>query len=273
MREVKYRVESEDIDFPSVNYTNDIKFKDKTSNSYLNRIKRYIKLNLKCVLILLSVIIVLIVAIILISVFSTKKDKVIDEEWNGGFLTIKLSKINQNEEKVTVFNYEQMDLSDNDFIVNTTEKNLRVLNEGKAPKKIFEFKNDDNRQDISFNIKFKKPIKSMYEMFKDNIYLDSINLSNLITREIENLNSAFENCVNLINVDFGNFDNNKIESLDNTFENCLSIKEIDLSSFNLPKLNSMVNTFKNCKSLESLRMDNFEIDSNINISGIFDSNI
>lgn len=118
-----------------------------------------------------SVAIVLIIAIILISYYSTrksKKDKVIDEEWKGGFLTLKLSNLNQNDEDVSVFNYGQMGLNSNDFSVNVT-KNLRTLNEGKETKDIYEFKNNHNYQEISFSIKFKKPLTSMHEMFKDNI--------------------------------------------------------------------------------------------------------
>ena len=274
MKDLEYQGDSEDIDFPPVKYSDDILFKDKTNHSFFNKLKRFIKLNLKCVIILLSIIITLIIAIILILFYTlrkSQKDKIINEEWTGGFITLKLSNINEKEENITVFNYGQMELNKNDFTVNTTQQNLRILNEGKETKYIFDLKNNPNHQDISFNITFKRPITSMNEMFKDNIYLDSINFNNLITNEIENINSAFKNCINLINVDFGNFDNNKIESMDNTFENCSSIKEIDLSSFNVPQLNSMANTFKNCKKLESLRMDNFEINSNINTTGIFDS--
>ena len=171
MRNSTYRVNSEDKTFPQGKYYNDIKFRNNTNDSFFNRAKRYIKLNLKWVIILSSVAIVLIIAIILISYYSTrksKKDKVIHEEWKGGFLTLKLSNLNQNDEDVSVFNYGQMGLNSNDFSVNVT-KNLRTLNEGKETKDIYEFKNNHNYQEISFSIKFKKPLTSMHEMFKDNI--------------------------------------------------------------------------------------------------------
>ena len=160
MRNLTYRANSEDKTFPQGKYSNDIKFRNKTNDSFFDRAKRYIKLNLKWVIILSSVAIVLIIAIILISYYCTrkpKKDKRIDEEWKGGFLTLKLSNLNEKDEDVSVFNYGQMGLNSNDFLVNIT-KNLRTLNEGKDTKYIHEFKNNHNYQEVSFSIKFKKPL-------------------------------------------------------------------------------------------------------------------
>ncbi len=276
MKDLEYQGDSEDIDFPPVKYSDDILFKDKTNHSFFNKLKRFIKLNLKCVIILLSIIITLIIAIILILFYTlrkSQKDKIINEEWTGGFITLKLTNINQSEDNVTVFNYEKMNLTKGDFVVNENNnalENKRILEEDNIKKNIYKIKNKEI-QDISFNIRFKRPITSMNEMFKDNIYLYSINFNNLITNEIENINSAFKNCINLINVDFGNFDNNKIESMDNTFDNCSSVKKIDLSSFEFNNINSMVNTFKRCENLEYLRMDNFVFYYYINTSGIFES--
>ena len=277
MSDFNFREDDKDYDFPPVKYSGDIKFKDKTNHSLFNKLKRYIKLNSRCLLIIL-IIIVLIILIISIAYFYSKKSKDdnknnFKEEWTGGFITLKLTNINQSEDNVTVFNYEKMNLTKGDFVVNENNnalENKRILEEDNIKKNIYKIKNKEI-QDISFNIRFKRPITSMNEMFKDNIYLDSINFTNLITNEIENINSAFENCIMLNNIEFGNFNDNKIESMDNTFDNCSSVKKIDLSSFEFININSMFNTFKRCENLEYLRMDNFVFYSYINTSGIFES--
>ena len=270
-----FRYQEEDIDFPPVKYSEDLKYTGHINNSCCKKFKKFIRVNLKCLIITIIILIIFIVTIIMAvkmnNQFNLESN---NHEFVGGYLIFNLSNINDNEKKIDVFSFEKIGIQRNDLIankVNNNDENMNIVIENNTIKYNYKIGNISDIDTISFIIAFKKPITSMNEMFKDNIYLNYVNLSNLITSEIKDLNSAFLNCINLKSIDFGNFNANKIESMDNTFENCSSLKAIDLSSFKVPYLKTLINTFKNCISLEYLRMDNFIFNSNVKASGIFDS--
>ena len=277
---LNYQDDSEDIDFPPVKFSPDLIYEEPNKNqkNCLNKFFRIFKnkRNLILLIIGISIVIVIIAIILIVTLKSKPKEKNIEEyneNYNNNIITVELGKINSDEKVLTIFNTDKININSDDFSMNIKDEKLRILlddNKGKITENKLELNGEIN-ENLILEIKFKKELSSMEEMFKNNAYLINADLSLFNSSKIINLNSAFLNCVQLKNINFTDFDSQNLISMDSTFENCNSLEQLDLSYFISTNLSSMKKTFKNCYHLEKLNLSNIRFNENLILDETFDS--
>ena len=259
-----YDRNSEDLDLPRFNPDDSKPIEQKENDEETQKNMKNKRL---IIIAIIAGIILLALIIFLIVYFSLKKND------DGGviFATHEIDGI----KPISILNIEN--IGENDFEIKNVElkdtvssSSTRLLTENiyNINKNIFSFNNEKRRGRIKFEIKFKKKLDTMDEMFQNLVHLISADFSAFKSENIKSMNSVFKGCTNLQSVNFNNFNSKKVKSMDSTFENCIELIEIDLSSFETPKLNSMKSTFKNCINLAVLYLDNFQL-SNVDTTDIF----
>ena len=270
MDSINFEEDSEDIDFPPVIYSKDIKDEPskRKKKSCLNKFLRILKLKKSLFFIVIGIIIIIIIIIIIVKLKKEKENSgdlsggggAGIDEGDGGYI------IATYIENKTIINADKRNgLNDQNYnIIDITKVNSALNN--LTDNETVSIEN----QPKTFNISFTKKLKSMKEMFKDITELIDIDLSFLKTDEITNLNSTFLNCTNLENITFGNFNSSNLKFMESTFENCSSLEKLNLSSFTNNKTKSMAKAFKNCISLTEINLSNFELKEDINFRETFD---
>ena len=292
---INYEEDSEDIDFPPVIYSKDIKDEPsrRKKKSCLNKYLRIFKSKRSLLFVIIGmVIIIIVILIILIVKLKKKKDKENNENVGsqtnqtksttedteyGGYIIAWYENLDINNKKIINVNKGINELSEGNF--STDEPNfgstIRNLQSDEISSIIITEIYPDStynswlKENRTYNISFKQIIKSMKEMFRDIPELIKIDLSCLKTEEITNLDSTFLNCNNLKNITFGNFNSLNLKYMEGTFENCTSLEKLNLSSFTMPNIVSMAKAFKNCINLIEIDLSNFELNNAININDTF----
>jgi surface protein len=111
-------------------------------------------------------------------------------------------------------------------------------------------------------IHYNTPITNIENYFagegdSNNIYIESIDLSQFDTSLVSNMNSLFYGCTTLKSIDFSNINTSLVRSMQGMFSNCIHLKSIDLSNFDTSLVNDMNNMFYNCTQLQSLNLSIF----------------
>ena len=149
------------------------------------------------------------------------------------------------------------------------------------------------------NIKFQNAIycndKTSFEyMFKNCMYLETVDFSNIYMDNVQSLYGTFENCINLKSVTFPKSGSSKnLVNLGNTFWGCQNLTNVNFNNFEISvmcmggifgncnsitelNLNNLkgtsstfISSFYNCKSLQYVYMQNMEADSNTYFKSMF----
>ena len=296
MNSINYEEDSEDIDFPPVIYSKDLKDEPprRKKKNCLNKFLRLFKSKRSLLYLIIGIVLVIIIIVIIVIIELTKRKK--DKEnndnnnydnnseyktkeniWKGGYIIARYKNIDDNNNIINVDKEKNgLDKEDctteeiedgNSIIKNLEDDTFSIITTEIIIDSTDNFESKEYRK---FNITFKNKIKSMKEMFKDITELISIDLSYLKTDEITNLDSTFLNCIFLENITFDNFNSKKLTSMKSTFENCSSLEKLDLSSFDKPPLQTMEKAFKNCKNLTEINLINFDLNENMNFNETFD---
>ena len=132
------------------------------------------------------------------------------------------------------------------------------------PNQTFTFKvNSSNTYTIASddNCKFSyKPdfntsnVTSMYEMFRNCINLQSLDLSNFDTSNVTDMSYMFTFCINLQSLDLSNFDTSNVTDMSGMFNYCSKLQSLDLSNFDTSNVTTyMFDMFYDCNNLNYIR--------------------
>lgn len=150
----------------------------------------------------------------------------------------------------------------------------------------FLFANMFELQEIDFNNAFHTDnMKSMENMFSDDVKLEALDLSGFETGQVTNMKCTFLNCESLKSLDitridtgnvtdmYGTFcclrgieeldvshlDTSRVETMEYMFDQCENIKYLDVSSFNTSNVQKMSYMFAMCTNLEDVDISGFEV--------------
>ena len=199
------------------------------------------------------------------------------------------------------FNYEYIDTNAEEKeklckepIENIKKENIDIYINYKKIKFNTKYKIDEPGI-INVIFKFRKLLTSTFLMFKDCIYLKSIDLSYFNTSKVTNMRSMFHNCTSiksinlsslntcnvtsmrsmfyncssLTTLDFSSFDTSNVTDMRTMFNLCSSLVSLDLSSFNTENVTNMIATFQNCSALNSINLFSFNTKMVTNMSNMF----
>ena len=106
-------------------------------------------------------------------------------------------------------------------------------------------------------------------LFKDNIYLETIDLSKFDLSLVKDTSEMFRNCISLKNLTFGKYSTNQLMNMTGMFYNCSSLGTLDLSSFDTSNVKFMNELFNGCRSLATLTMTKFNTEKVIKMESMF----
>ena len=152
------------------------------------------------------------------------------------------------------------------IIKENNENNLRQLDE--KPEIINNKLIPKNDGIIEIEIKFKRILNSMSNLFENCENLTYIDLSELKSERIKSMNSTFLNCHKLEYIKIkGNYKN--LEIMDYAFKNSTSLININLSELELEKLKSMKSIFENCINLTKVDLSGLKLKNEVNMDNAF----
>ena len=237
-----------------------------------NKIKKFKTFNI--ILISLNIIFLIGISLLIFIVFKLKnqtKEKVISLEKEE--LPSKEERKSKNTiigtysvksgKKFQLFNPEKLDLKEDDYIIESFEKNnnlrnLKIINDEKG------YYTPEESGEQSFKIIFKIILNSLNEIFKDNQELIKVDLSNLEMENISSMNSSFSGCENLEEVNLDGVNTSNLLDMAYTFEKCNNLKDLDLSPINSNNTLNTKRIFSGCEKLENINISSFEkVDENM----------
>ena len=159
--------------------------------------------------------------------------------------------------KVQLFNPAKINLKDDDYVIETLEKNnnLRHLENLNVEKGSY-IPNESGY--LSIRIKFKIILNTLNEIFKDNQDLIKVDLSNLEMKKVSSMNSSFSGCLNLNEINLEGINTNNLLDMTYTFEKCNHLKNINLSPINADNLRYTKGIFSQCDNLELINISSFK---------------
>ncbi len=118
-------------------------------------------------------------------------------------------------------------------------------------------------------VKSKKLLTNMEYLFYNCITLNSLDLSNINTKNIINMEYIFSNCRSLTSINLSNLNTLNDLKMNNMFNECNSLISLDLSTFNTSNIINMSYMFHNCTSLIFLNLSNFNTNNVTDMNNIF----
>jgi surface protein len=118
-------------------------------------------------------------------------------------------------------------------------------------------------------IYFSNPLESFKNMFKDNIYIKKVDLTNFDTSKVIDMNSMFANCVGLEYVNMTGIDTSSVTDMGSMFQSCTNLISLDLSSFSTFSVLNMQCMFSHCTNLIYLNISYFNTASVTTMSEMF----
>ena len=100
--------------------------------------------------------------------------------------------------------------------------------------------------------------------------LESVDFSNLDTKNVESFYQTFSGCFNLKEITgIDKFDTRNVNTMYKTFQNCYDLRELDLSSWDTNKVTNTEEMFVSCSSLEILNLKNADFSNVTNYNNMF----
>jgi surface protein len=127
--------------------------------------------------------------------------------------------------------------------------------------------NDTNTVVVYFD-EFNEDI-ILWNLFCDNKYITSVDLSNFDASKVVNMGYMFTSCTSLASLNLSNLDTSNVTDMSFMFYTCSELTSLDLSSFDFNKVTGISSIFRKCTSLTSLTV-NTDITSVSSSSKIFD---
>lgn len=97
-------------------------------------------------------------------------------------------------------------------------------------------------------------INKFDDIFFDNHYKLSIDISKLNIDNIESMNRSFLMCGSLKGMTIGCHSTSKLKEMRWTFGNCIDLQKLDISGLDTSNVNTMMSMLENCYSLESIKL-------------------
>ena len=141
------------------------------------------------------------------------------------------------------------------------------FNESKNEIKKYYFTNSDKVSKIKIIIDYQ--VKTLVELFKDCVCIESINFKNFNRNNIKNMCRLFCGCSFLKELNLSNFNTYNVTDISGMFFGCSSLKEINLSKFETNKVTDMRGMFWGCSSLKKLDLSNFNTNNVTDMNGMF----
>lgn len=114
-----------------------------------------------------------------------------------------------------------------------------------------------------------KNVTNMKEMFGLCNVLSSINVNGFNTKNVTNMSCMFLHCGNLTNIDVTNFDTQNVTDMSDMFAGCGKLSSIDVTNFNTENVINMSEMFRDCNRLSNLDVRSFNTQNLRETSGMF----
>ena len=110
------------------------------------------------------------------------------------------------------------------------------------------------KKNEQIKIKIDDPVTSLKDLFKDKIYIESINFIRFNKNNITNMSHMFYNCKLLKNLNLSHFNTQNVLNMSNLFSYCESLNSLNLSKFNTSKVRDKNCMFYRCSTLKNLNI-------------------
>ena len=151
---------------------------------------------------------------------------------------------------------EEIEKLDKEAKQNINKEKIEIYINNKKIKFNIKYKVDEPGL-IKVIFKFKELLTSTFSMFRDCIYLQSIDLSYFNASKVSNMRCMFQNCNSLNSIYLSFINKSNVTSMRSMFSKCSSLSSLDLSSFDKSIVTNMRTMFNYCTSLISLDLSSF----------------
>ena len=112
-------------------------------------------------------------------------------------------------------------------------------------------------------------VTNMSGMFRSNINLINLDLSNFDTSNVTNMSGMFQGSNHITNLDVSHFDTSNVTNMSGMFFACERLTDLDVSNFNTSKVKDMSNMFAGDINLVNLNLSSFDTSNVTNMRQMF----
>ena len=173
------------------------------------------------------------------------------------------------EDSSNIFSIGYYDDSEEYYVTNLNEVNLRGFNTSKVTDMSYMFSYCENLNNLDLSGFDTSNVTDMEGMFDGCSSLTSLDLSGFDTSNVTDMYWMFNGCSSLTNLDLSGFDTSKVTNMAGMFEDCSNMTRLNLSGFDTSNVEYMDEMFYGCSSLISLDLSGFDTSNVENMDDIF----